>query len=145
MKTNPLQQLTALRRSLVAERDELTARLRELNAALGDESAPAAGAPVAAARRGRKPKALVAAVASVAAPAAKAGARRGRRAKNGLSLKEAVIQVTGKSGLTKAEILSAVAKIGYKFTSKNPANSLGTLLYGKNPKFKNKDGKFSPA
>ena len=45
----------------------------------------------------------------------------------------------------KQEILDAIHKLGYRFTTKNPMNSLGVILYGKNPRFKNENGRFSPA
>ena len=46
--------------------------------------------------------------------------------------------------MSKQEILDAVKGEGYKFTTNNPLNSLGVILYGKNPRFRNEDGKFSP-
>jgi hypothetical protein len=46
----------------------------------------------------------------------------------------------GKKHLGKKEILEAVQKTGYKFSTKNPMNSLQVLLY---TKFKrDKEGKF---
>ena len=42
-------------------------------------------------------------------------------------------------------ILAAVKKLGYRFASTHPANSRGTLLYGKKPKFQSRDGRFSLA
>jgi hypothetical protein len=48
----------------------------------------------------------------------------------------------GKS-LTKHEILDAVLASGYQFSTNDPLNSLGVILYGKNPKFKNQNGRFS--
>ncbi|MCI0534319.1 MAG: winged helix-turn-helix domain-containing protein [Verrucomicrobiales bacterium] len=61
-----------------------------------------------------------------------------------MSLKAAVTQVTEDKALTKAEILAAIKKLGYKFTAKDPVNSLNTVLYSKKA-FKNQGGKFSPA
>jgi hypothetical protein len=46
--------------------------------------------------------------------------------------------------LSKPEILETIAKTGYKFTAKNPMNSLNTLLYS-DKAFKNTGGKFGPA
>src|SRR5690606_5426478 len=37
----------------------------------------------------------------------------------------------------------AVQQRGYKFQTKKPLNSLGVILYGKNPKLKRVDGRFS--
>lgn len=33
--------------------------------------------------------------------------------------------------------------MGYRFSTKDPMNSLGVILYGKNPRFKNDGGRFS--
>lgn len=119
---DPLKAFITLRRSLEAERARLTARLSEIEAALG--SVIAAGSPKA--------------TTAISAP------RKAKRVENALSLKAAVLQVTAQESLSKAEILSAVKKLGYRFTANDPTNSLNTLLYGKQPKFKNQDGKFSP-
>ena len=63
-----------------------------------------------------------------------------------MSIREAIIQVTKSKPLKLAEIVQAVQKIGYKFASKNPGNSVGAFLYGKDGKkhFKRVDGKFRP-
>ncbi len=65
------------------------------------------------------------------------------RARNELSLKEAVLKVIEGKALTKHEILDAVLALGYHFSTDDPLNSLGVILYGKKPKFKNDHGKFS--
>lgn len=67
---------------------------------------------------------------------------------NPMSLRKAIIQVTTGNPLTKPEILEAVKKLGYKFNTKKPMDSLGTLLYKKKAgrkQFKNDNGRFSPA
>jgi hypothetical protein len=46
--------------------------------------------------------------------------------------------------LTKEEILEGVKNLGYRFSTSNPLNSLGVILYGKKPKFRNDSGRFSP-
>ena len=56
-----------------------------------------------------------------------------------------MVQLTSKRAMTKQEILSEVSKLGYRFTTKDPVNSLNAVLYGKNPKFKHAGGKFSSA
>jgi hypothetical protein len=120
MKTINLKKYVALRESLLKEKSNLEARLAEVNEALGSE------------RSGTLPR--VTAV----------RARGGKRARNKVSLKDAVIQVTSGKALSKSDILDAVRKIGYKFATDDPMNSLNTVLYtGK--VFKNSDGKFSPA
>jgi len=68
-----------------------------------------------------------------------------KRVKNEHSLKEAILKVVTGKALTKEQILEAVQKIGYQFRTKNPANSMNVVLYGKKPKFKRQDGKFSVA
>ena len=60
-----------------------------------------------------------------------------------MSLKEAVLKVIEGKALTKNEVLDAVFALGYQFTTDDPLNSLGVILYGKLPKFKNDHGKFS--
>jgi hypothetical protein len=130
MKKISLKKFVAMRESLLAEKEQLAVRLQEIDAALGAvaevPAAPAAPAVKKAAPKGK-------------------GRRGWRRLQNPMSLREAVIKVTSKTPLTKKEIVAAVEKLGYKFASKDPVNRLGVLLYGKNPKFKNDDGKFSPA
>ena len=135
MKRDPLKQFVSLRNALQQRTQELESELLHLNRALGVQStitatAPAAPvAPAAAARPGRKPA------------AAKV---RGKRARNEVSLKEAVVAATKAKPLAKPEILAAIAKNGYKFSAKNPMNSLNTLLYS-DKGFKNHGGKFGPA
>ena len=53
------------------------------------------------------------------------------------------MRVTKNRPLAKAEILDAVRKIGYKFATKDPMNSLNAMLYAPANKFRNQDGKFS--
>ena len=125
--SDPLKAFLSMRVSLEAERAKLSARLTEIEVALGTF---AAAVPAKAAGKAAK-------------PVAASGSRK--RAQNELSLKEAVLKALEKKPLTKAEILEGVQKVGYKFTAKNPTNSLNTLLYGKKPTFKNEDGKFSAA
>ena len=48
----------------------------------------------------------------------------------------------GKS-MTKHQVLEVVLALGYQFITEDPLNSLGVILYGKSPKFKNDRGRFS--
>ncbi len=134
MKRDPLKQFVVLRESLLKRQAQLQDELTSINAALGVANAAVAAAPVA----------------SASAPVAKAlgrprGPRRGgKRAQNSMSLKEAVLTVTKAKALSKPDILTAVAKLGYQFTAKSPMNSLNTLLYT-DKQIKNTDGKFGPA
>lgn len=117
MPIDSLKTFARMREKLAADKARIEARLQEINAALGFAYAP-------------RPTPVP----------------RATRSRNSLSLRKAVIQVTTGKPMTKEEILSAVAKLGYRFTAKNPVNSLNVVLYGsKNPKFKNDDGRFSPA
>ena len=78
-----------------------------------------------------------------AAVSKKLGART--RAQNKLSLREAVRQAIARKPLTKAEILEAIGKLGYKFSTNKPSNSLNSVLYGDKKEFKNLDGRFGLA
>jgi len=120
MKPDRLKKFVALRQALLKEKAELEQRLAQLDRALAVDGAT-------------RP-----------APASSPQASRVGRIKNPMSLKASVTQVTKDKGLTKPEILAAIKKLGYRFTAKDPVNSLNTVLYtGK--AFKNQAGKFSPA
>lgn len=126
-KTDSLKQYVELRKALLTEKTKLEARLAQINEALGSQQqaeAPTSKEPSPAA----------------AEPTA-SGARS--RVRNSISLRTAAIQVTKAEPLSKAQILAAVKKLGYKFGVSDPIPSLNTVLYTK-PKFKNVDGKFSP-
>jgi hypothetical protein len=118
MKSDALKQYVSLRDSIFGEREQLIARLREIDEALG-----------AMGLRGRD---------TYYGPRTPTG-----RVRNELSLKETVMKVIDGKALTKHEILDAVLRVGYQFSTDDPLNSLGVILYGKNPKFKNEAGKFS--
>ena len=122
--TSDIKKYISLRDALIQEKTRLESRLREINSALGQtEDLSGRGASIS----------------QTATP------KRGRRgARSGLSLRDAVLQATSKGPLTKEQILEAVKGFGYRFSTNNPLNSLGVILYGKNPKFKNSDGRFSP-
>jgi hypothetical protein len=53
-----------------------------------------------------------------------------------------VAQVTKDKALTKKEILKAIDKIGYKFTARDPMNSLNVALYTPGNFKNNGDGTF---
>jgi hypothetical protein len=150
-----LQQYKALRDALLKERATLRARLQQIESALGDapaaEAAPTpAAAPAAApARRGRPPgsgKRGPKPAQERKGPGRPSGRKPGRPPRNGISIRDAIAQVTSKQPLTVREIVDAVQKIGYKFSSSNPVNSVGAYLYGSHGKkhFKRADGKFGP-
>ncbi len=128
MRSSDIKKYVSLRDAFVKEKADLEARLAEINAALGG------GDTSVSKGRGRKP--------GRAAASAKVK-RRGKRARNAISLKDAVLKVTAKKPLGRKEILDGVVKAGYKFTAKNPLNSLNTLLYTTKG-IKNFGGKFGP-
>ena len=115
-----LQQYLASLKELHAEKARLEARLEQINAALADTPGATTG------RRGRRV------------------GRRGRARRNGLSLREAVVQVTRSRALSKPEILQAIQRIGYKFATKDPMNSLNAMLYAPANRFRNQNGRFAP-
>lgn len=65
------------------------------------------------------------------------------RIRNKQSLKDLVVDILSKKSLTKPEVLAAVLQSGYQFSTDDPLNSLGVVLYGKNPQFKRVGGRFS--
>lgn len=118
MKANALKEYVAVRDAIFAEREEIIARLREIDEALGTM-----------ALRGKD---------SYYGPRTPTG-----RVRNEKSLKEAVLEIVEGKALNKHDILDAVLRSGYQFSTDDPLNSLGVILYGKNPKFENNGGKFS--
>jgi hypothetical protein len=118
MNKNALKEYVAVRDAIFAEREQLITRLREIDEALGTM-----------ALRGRD---------SYYGPRTPTG-----RCRNEKSLKEVVFEVVGEKAMTKHDILDAVLRAGYQFSTDDPLNSLGVILYGKNPKFENNGGKFS--
>jgi hypothetical protein len=113
--SNAVQEFARLRDSIYAEREQLLTRLRAIDEALGSM-----GFAGRESYYGPRPT--------------------GSRARNELSLKEAVLQVIKGKAMTKQEILDAVLATGYQFTTDDPLNSLGVVLYGRNPELK-RDGK----
>lgn len=125
MKLDTVKQYLALRASLLQEKASLEARLADINKALSERPGEAAATAVPTAQRGPR-------------------RRWPRRVRNEMTLKEAVMRVTKDKPLTKPEILEAVKKLGYRFATKSPMNSLDMLLY-KRGNFKRNGKKFSPA
>jgi hypothetical protein len=123
MKLTDVDKYVALREALVNEKTALESRLAAINRALQGSSG------IAAPKGGSK-------------PGPKPIVRRGKRAKNKLTMKEAAVQALVAKPLDREALLKAVQKIGYKFTAKEPLNSLSTLLYT-DKAFKNTGGKFS--
>lgn len=118
MKSSDAQRLVTLHDTILTERTKLLERLREV-----DEALSAMG--VGATHR----------IYGLRTPTG--------RTRNQMSLKKTVLQVLAGKSLTKDEILDAVLRTGYVFSTDDPMNSLGVILYGRNPKFTNNKGRFT--
>lgn len=115
-----IEKFVTLRAELLKEKAALEARLARITAALGDSPVQTRAKAAIPARRGGR-----------------------ARVRNKMSLKEAVLQVTRAKPLARQEIITAVKKIGYKFRTKDPLNSLNMVVYSSKA-FKNLGGKFAP-
>jgi len=131
MRIDNLQQFVKLRRELTQEKEELSRRLAQINEALGEISSTSSSAAQAVPGQARQVQ--------------RGQIRRAGRQPSGggTSLRELVIQVLREGSKTKEEVLQAVQRRGYRFQTKDPLNSLGVILYGKNPKFGRVDGRFA--
>ena len=109
--TDPVQQYLKAREDLIKEKERLEQRLREIEAALAGGPEPSAAPAPVAKKKGR--------------PRGSGGRGRG---KNVISLREAIRRVTWERPLTRKEILDEVVKLGYKFSTKNPINSINQVL-----------------
>src|SRR5688572_27299336 len=109
MERDSLQTYLKLREQLDKERTQIQQRLTEIEAALGTGE-----------QRATAPS-----------PSPRSSARAGRP-RSTLSLREAVQQVIKDRAMTKEEILQSIKDLGYRFSTNNPLNSLGVILYGKN-------------
>lgn len=132
MKIDNLEQYINVREALIQEKAELEARLSRIQEALGEVAETATTSTQN--RQRQQP-----------AAASHGGPRRGRPpVGGGQSLREVVASVLQNSTpLTKQEVLERVVRTGYKFTTKNPLNSLGVILYGKGNGFTRENGRFS--
>jgi hypothetical protein len=114
MKTDSLKQYVALHDALRKEKSALEERLTQIEDALNGR--------LSGGGRGKT----------------------GRRPRNEMSLRKAVEEATRKRPMNKQEILDEIHRMGYRFSAKDPVNSLNTVLYSKK-QFKNVGGKFSPS
>lgn len=118
-----LKHFAVLQKTLENERDTLRARLAEINAALGTQST--AGSSSGAPSMSREYPT------ERATSASRRGVAPGRYRRNGkLTMREAIAAATAHRPLGLPELVTAVKKGGYQFTSRNPKNSLGAYLYG---------------
>lgn len=122
MKIDALKQFSRLRDTLLQERTNLEDRLAKINELLGSAVTANHRGP-SMSRIGRK-------------------TRKGRR-RGGLSLREAILKVTGAKPLTREEILGAVKKLGYKFSTSKPIGSINSCLY-QSGAFVRRNGRFAP-
>lgn len=133
MRNDSLQQFVRIRQELNEERGRLEMRLSQINEALGEMPLPSLSP-------------IQGATGQSTSQSTSGRGRRGKRGSGGgQSLREHVIAALQGGAMTKEEVLAAVKKGGYKFSTSNPLNSLGVILYGKNPKLNRADGKFSLA
>ncbi len=136
MKSDSLQQYVPRLESILKEKAELEERLGEIDQILQSlQSKESSLSPPSSSGGGKK-------AGSSAKVSKKAGVRT--RAQNKMSLREAVQRATTRKPLTKAEILEAIDKLGYKFNTSKPLNSLSSVLYGDKKEFQNVGGRFSP-
>ena len=136
MKPDSLQQYVPRLESILNEKAELEQRLGEIDQILQSlQSKESSSPPPSSGGGAKKPRA-----------AKKKGTGLGARtrAQNKMSLKEAVRQATARKPMTKAEIVEAIVKLGYKFSTSKPVNSLSSVLYGDKKDFQNVGGRFSP-
>jgi hypothetical protein len=115
-QSDVLKQFVSLHRQLIQEREEVCNRLAALNKALGSDGTPALGS-------------------ALSMPPSR-----------DLGMREAIQQATSKEPLGVREIVAAIQQLGFRFKSKNPYNSVGAYLYGKEGRkyFTKSDGRFSP-
>ena len=59
-----------------------------------------------------------------------------------MSLREAVVKALSNGPLARKELVEAVEVVGYRFNTRNPLNSIGSVLYAKKGAVKSKGGKF---
>jgi predicted DNA-binding transcriptional regulator len=127
---DPIKQYLALQERLQREKTQLQQRLGEIDQALAGAST----------RLG-----MVRGIGNNRRGVTTKPSQHVRRIQNELSLKQAILKAIAKRPLSRREILQQVQKLGYRFASSNPLNTLGATLYGNKKLFKNKGGQFSPA
>jgi hypothetical protein len=128
MKLDALRKYAKLRQQLIDEKSQLEAQLKEINEVLGAEAESTPVAPAVAPREVQR----------------RTPGRRGRKkgVENTMSMREAVLKALSKGPVARKDLVAAVEDVGYVFTTKNPLNSLGSVLYARNTPIKNKNGRF---
>jgi len=95
MTTASINQFIKLRQQLESERTQITARLKEVDAALGSQYSPLPASKITGMKRGIKPGK--------------------RKVPNELSMKESILKVLGRQQMTREQILEGVLATGYRF------------------------------
>jgi hypothetical protein len=112
-KQDIIKEFSNLRDAMLEERRKLALRMAEIDAALNLATPPSAKRVL------------------------------GPRPTNSMTMREAIEKVLKKRALSIREIVTELNGIGYKFSSKNPVNSLGAYLYGAGKShFRRKNGRF---
>lgn len=115
-----LGRFATMRTNLERERSIIRTRLAELDDVLGGPGSNKQPASVAT---------------QIAAPARAKLTRRPSPAARGsrsgkMTMRDVITAATERGPIGINDLVPAVKKLGYKFTSKNPVNSLGAYLYG---------------
>jgi hypothetical protein len=111
-----LKEFTSLQQELGDERRRIQSRLAQLDRVLSLTVAATAGVP------------------NVPSPQNGNQAPRRERVQNKLSMREAIEEATAQRPLAVRDIVDAVQRLGFRFRSTNPVNSIGAYLYGKEGK-----------
>ena len=141
---DPLNIYVKSRNALLEEKEQLEQRLAQLTDAI---QAPGKGKGKGKAKAKlsagtRKLKTAGRKGAGKAAKKAKT-AKGGYVRKNMKPLSDYIYEATKDRALSRREILDEVVRLGYKFSSKDPLNSLSQTLYSSG-KFEKSNGKFWP-
>ncbi|MGV3774189.1 MAG: hypothetical protein ACO1QB_14910 [Verrucomicrobiales bacterium] len=145
MQTDNLERFLELQTALNEEKEEILNRLQEIDRALGSAQQGMEFEIISHPVRTKQGKSSIGKPGAVTSKAKAGKESRRKVSRNSKSLREAVLEVLATGRKTKQEVLEAVLKSGYQFTTSNPMNSLGVILYGSNPRFAKNNGKFGVA
>ena len=128
MKKDFLQQFVAVRQQLERQRADLHSRVLEIDRILNGTNLS-------------KPAGRAGGLHSNGVAAHRAS-RRGRGS-NGMSMSDAAQRVLRSGPKNIGQLLEGLRKVGYRFASTNPKNSLAVMLYTNKKLFNGKRGIFS--
>ncbi len=143
---DPLNIYVKSRNALLEEKERLEQRLAQLSDAI---QAPGKGKGKGKGKAKAKLSAGTRKVNTAGRKGAGKAAKKAKTAKGGYvrknmkPLSDYIYEATKDRALTRQEILNEVVRLGYKFSSKNPLNSLGQTLYSSG-KFEKSNHKFWP-